>query len=195
MNLNTLISPQEAEAQFDEYRQQIADERTVEDEAILAGLRAATRGLPVISLTRAFEEAGTFETGLPKLAIINADATKCRASAPWHRSGMLCFDDMSSGDWTKSSWRALVGRHHVMVPFTTSIRRWGETVVPTIPPRHRPNRRRLHKFHILWEVEEWTLAPPRDPALLRHIRGDLWAVQAVWDLTDLERMVLSQRAQ
>ena len=34
---------------------------------------------------------------------------------------------------------------------------------------------------------------PRDPALLRHVRGDLWAVLSVWDLTDLERMVLSQR--
>jgi hypothetical protein len=34
---------------------------------------------------------------------------------------------------------------------------------------------------------------PVDPALLRHIRGDLWAVLAVWNLTDLERYVLSQR--
>jgi hypothetical protein len=42
-------------------------------------------------------------------------------------------------------------------------------------------------------VEEWTRVPPRDPALLRHIRGDLWVVLAVWDLTDLERLVLSQR--
>jgi len=28
---------------------------------------------------------------------------------------------------------------------------------------------------------------------LRHIRGDLWSVVAVWDLTELERLVLSQR--
>ncbi|MGH3300400.1 MAG: hypothetical protein ACRDOK_01755 [Streptosporangiaceae bacterium] len=35
--------------------------------------------------------------------------------------------------------------------------------------------------------------PPRDPALLRWIRGDLWAVVAQWDLTELERAVLSSR--
>jgi hypothetical protein len=46
---------------------------------------------------------------------------------------------------------------------------------------------------VLWEVEEWKRIPPVDPALIRHVRGDLWAVLATWDLTDLERYVLSQR--
>lgn len=31
---------------------------------------------------------------------------------------------------------------------------------------------------------------PVDPALLKHIGGDLYAVVATWDLTDLERAVL-----
>jgi hypothetical protein len=43
-------------------------------------------------------------------------------------------------------------------------------------------------------VEAWNEIPARDPALLRHIRGDLWAVLAVWDLTELERAVLGQRS-
>jgi hypothetical protein len=75
-------------------------------------------------------------------------------------------------------------------------RPWGaaRTVVPLIPPKLRPKPRRLRHCHILWEVEAWAPVAPRDPALLRHIRGDLWAVLAVWDLTELERMVLSQRA-
>lgn len=30
-----------------------------------------------------------------------------------------------------------------------------------------------------------------DPALLKHIGGDLWAVVAVWNLTDLEMAVLA----
>jgi len=90
---------------------------------------------------------------------------------------------------------AMVGRHSVRVhatpPGKGSSR--SSTIVPTIPPRHRPGRHRLHLFHVLWEVEQWTMTPPRDPALVRHIRGDLWAVHAVWDLTELERAVLSQR--
>ena len=48
-------------------------------------------------------------------------------------------------------------------------------------------------FHILWEVEQWDPTPPVDPALVRHIRGDLWAVIAMWDLTELERAVLAAR--
>jgi hypothetical protein len=67
------------------------------------------------------------------------------------------------------------------------------TVVPLIPPRHRPRKHRLHLFHVLWEVEAWNLAPPFDPALVRHLRGDAWSVIATWDLTSLERAVLSGR--
>jgi hypothetical protein len=67
-------------------------------------------------------------------------------------------------------------------------------MVPLIPPRFRPSPRRLRHCHILWEVEQWTMTAPHDPALLRHVCGDLWAVLAVWDLTELERLVLSQRA-
>lgn len=32
-----------------------------------------------------------------------------------------------------------------------------------------------------------------DPALLKHIGGDLYAVLATWDLTELERSVLGGR--
>jgi hypothetical protein len=71
--------------------------------------------------------------------------------------------------------------------------RSGHAMVPIIPPRYRPARSRLPRLHILWEVPAWTLVAPIDPALLRHLRGDLWAVLATWDLTPLERAVLSQR--
>jgi len=53
---------------------------------------------------------------------------------------------------------------------------------------------KLEGFHTLWEVETWTLEPPRDPVLLRRLGGDLYVVLAVWDLTDLERAVLGARA-
>jgi hypothetical protein len=72
-------------------------------------------------------------------------------------------------------------------------RRMASTVVPLVPPRFRPRRPRLARCHVLWEVEEWSPVPPVDPALLRHIRGDLWAVLATWDLSPLERAVLGGR--
>jgi hypothetical protein len=199
MNLDTLVlDPADAVERVKEYEAQIAEERTVEDDAVLAGYRAAARGLPVISLRAAFEAAGRFPNsdghegaGLPRLAVVRADATECRVGRS--QFGGWLFDDCTTR-WSPPDRGALVGRHTVRVPVEgTDWRARGRTVVPTIPPRHRPNKRRLHRFHILWEVEAWTPEPPVDPALLRHIRGDLWAVQAVWDLTPLERAVLAQR--
>jgi hypothetical protein len=78
--------------------------------------------------------------------------------------------------------------------FDSSARRKtdAETLVPIVPPQLRP-KHKIENYHTLWEVESWTLVPPRDPMLLRHLGGYLYAVLAVWDLTDLERAVLGTR--
>jgi hypothetical protein len=189
------ISKDEAREKLAEYQQALLAERSAEDEAIAAGYRAASRGLPVISLTRTIAAGGFHGNGLPRLAVIGAGATECYAR--WD-GGALVYADRD--DWMVNRG-ALVGAHSVRVPVAADdlpgdFRRvWhrGHALVPLIPPRHRPKPRRLRHCHVLWEVEEWTLTPPHDPALLRHIRGDLWAVLAVWDLTELERLVLTQR--
>ena len=66
-------------------------------------------------------------------------------------------------------------------------------MVPIVPPQLRPHWG-LHNYHILWEAD-WQKVPPRDPALLERIGGDLYAVLAVWDLTELERAVLAMRTE
>lgn len=72
------------------------------------------------------------------------------------------------------------------------------SMVPICPPEHRPPRARtLASYLILWEVESWEWAevppPPGDPALLKHVGGDIYAVLATWDLTELEQLVLTGR--
>jgi len=198
MDLGTIeITEEEAAARVAEYESVLESERSAEDAAILSAYRAAKRGLPVISLIKAFQIAGYHTTGvsagLPKLAVVRADSKECWVSVA--SNGNLEFRNKEWGN----SRGALVGASHVRVdtgvsqPRTDRPRWRGHTVVPMVPPRHRPKRSRLHNFHILWEVDEWTPVPPKDPALLRHIRGDLWSVMAVWDLTEMERLVLSQR--
>jgi hypothetical protein len=191
------IPPGEAAAKLAEYEAMLQAERTTEDEAIARGYRAAARGLPVISLPATIIAGGFFEDGLPKIAICPADATECfvRWESGWNRTSLIFAD---RDDWNVNRG-ALVGAHSVRIgipgddrPPVTGRGR-GSTLVPLIPPAHRPRKNRLRRRHILWEVEEWTWTPPRDPALLQHIRGDLWSVLAVWDLTDLERYVLTQR--
>jgi hypothetical protein len=194
MELATLeISEDEALEKLAEYRGVIAAERTAEDEAIAMGYRAAARGLPVIRLTQAIAAGGFFTSGMPRIAVVRADARDCFVR--WDGPDLIFADD---NRWNANRG-ALVGEHTVRVtmaePPQVRASRWysANTIVPIVPPRHRPRLRRLRHCHVLWEVESWTPVPPKDPALLRHIRGDLWSVLAVWDLTELERAVLSQR--
>ncbi len=75
MNLTTIDIPVgEAKARLAEYQAAVREERNAEDEAIAAGYRAAARGLPIIRLSEAVEAGGWFEDGLPRIAVIRADA-------------------------------------------------------------------------------------------------------------------------
>lgn len=192
MNLTTIEVPvEEAKERLAEYQASVRRERNVEDEAIAAAYRAAARGLPVIRLSEAVTAGGWFDNGLPRIAVVRADAKQCWVQINGWRPGVVY-----SADRFSDNRGALVGRQTVLVPVETprSYVPQAHTVVPVIPPRLRPRPARLRRCHILWEVESWTPEPPVDPALVRHIRGDLWSVLAVWDLSELERAVLAQRS-
>lgn len=202
MNVHTLeMTTEQATEALRHYEDQVAQERTVEDQAIMAAYRAAARGLPVISLRETIRAGGFFDAGnngragRPRLAIVRADATAVQVRSDGDDIVYSTFDTWGALGRNRG---ALVGAETVRVPRVLDTEhRWfhsGTTVVPLIPPQHRPRRNRIRGFHILWEVERWDPTPPVDPALLRHIRGDLWSVVATWDLTPLERAVLAARS-
>jgi len=59
MDLGTIeITEEEAAARVAEYEKVLEEDRSVEDAAILQAYRAAKRGLPIISLSRAFDIGG-----------------------------------------------------------------------------------------------------------------------------------------
>jgi hypothetical protein len=141
---------------------------------------------------------------LPRLAV-------CRSSARFafslgvQRDGGIEFIDRLRSDWRYRSGRVRVQDGSFELPagyvagrdmnWTNSA--WS-ALVPIVPPRHLPRvNADLTKLLTLWEVEDWTWgrdpAAPQDPALLQHLAGDLYAVLATWDLTELERLVLSGR--
>jgi len=105
--------------------------------------------------------------------------------------------DAGTFDLTDSPVSEVALRSHSFQAKTSSGWRgaWSAQV-PIVPPQHRPGRGMGDRI-VLWEVENWTWQttprPPGDPALLRPIGGDLYAVEAVWDLTELEKLVLAGR--
>lgn len=189
MNLATLdVTRQQAAEAVIHYRRALKLHRNAEDEAILRGYNQVLKGRKLIQLSETIKAGGADEKYRPRLAVMGAAELSCFVAAG--QDGSVQFCPKSSFHWR------LRGRS-ISLPIDT-LPQWrggpwrveARSVVPTIPPQHRPPDA-LSNYHILWEAT-WTEVP-RDPALLRHLGGDLWAVLAVWDLTDLERAVLSGR--
>lgn len=201
MQLATVDMPvAEARAKFREYRSLVRERLTAEDEQIMAGYKAIVRGQRVISLRQAISNGGTFNTGRPRIAVARATASICWLEERT-ADGAVTF---TTNPNRHTSNRRDVCRFPVgtlpdlegeQKPFRLSSSHFGlKAIVPPIPPAYRPARG-LHLYDILWEVPKWERVPnaPGDPALIRKIGGDLYAVVAQWDLTELERLVINSR--
>lgn len=183
--------------------------KDVEDEynACLAGFEQLAKGRALIDINQAIAAGGFDEKKRPKLAIARADREVVRLR--WEsRSTRMEFNASYRLDGGYTQLRrddlfvwADVGVEHGLT-YTSKGQTWGRTVeawarVPMVPADVRPPRGKLDQWHILWEVDQWfdrapLAMPSRDPYLLKHIGGSLYAVLAEWNLTDLEMAVMRQ---
>jgi hypothetical protein len=205
MDPNIVTMPKdEALAKFESYRDAVRVSRAAADRMMMKAFRALSEGKGVLDLTQALAKGGAFEDGvLPKLAVMRADQE------------IVYFARGSTGGFYSNSERYyLHGRNRKAenarlqfgLPQGSLPAYWSQpgytsehfkkghrthsAAVPPIPPEHRPSDA-FSKYCILWEVDKWEPhSPPGDPILLQPIGGDLYAVLAHWDLTDVERMVL-----
>ena len=189
MNVPTIeMAPTEALNQFNAYRLAVRERHDAEDEQIMRGYQALAKGQRVLNLYDAMKAAGVDQKNRPKLAICRSDARWCfyRCVANVPRFAM---------DTDARFWRSRNARDKVIeLPRASLPPIHDNTIralVPTIPPALRP-KHALSGYFTLWEAE-WEPVPPVDPMLLKHISGPLYAVLAVWDLTELERAVLAGR--
>lgn len=215
MKLQTLEMPKnEARKAFLDYRDVLREGRQKqslqEDEQIMRCYRALSQGKQVIDLNEVMREAGETDTGLPRLAISRADYEKVEMRRDWRTGSVTLFPDGLDLHPDGAEYEGRVFRFPNVFsvrlePGVTQRRRNYEgkqqdfpvteftAIVPNIPPRLRPDHA-LSNYHLLFEVT-WKprLQPvraPKDPALLKHLGGPLYAVLATWDLTPVEQAVL-----
>ena len=194
MNVETITMPRHAAREaFENYQKAVRADRPgvrqawkKEDEALMRGYKALMKGCRVLDIRRVMQLVGLRPDGYPKLAICRSHLVKCRVDM--HSDGSARFD---GGSW-RNRKAEIVSLQADTFPRFNGFKKYAETLVPIVPPQLRP-KHKIENYHTLWEVEQWTPVPPRDPMLLRHLGGYLYAVLAVWDLTDLERAVLGTR--
>lgn len=165
---------------------------------------ALAEGTPILNLSLAIQAGGFFSDMRPKVAIARADRRE------------VCFRwraDSETGAFDCSAGRDGFGRepglfrsadlgqlHNQWATDSRGVKQYlklveGYTMVPMVPADVRPEKGQLREWWILFEVDKWFDRPhgmkaPVDPLLLKHLGGELYAVLAQWDLTDVERMIL-----
>jgi len=202
MNVQTITMPyKEARAEFNKYRTATIDKKTPEwekqDLALVQGYKAMMRGQKLINLNQVMKVAGVRPRDLlPRFAIARAYSKLIFVSM--EHDGAAHFSIKGHANWSGnfSKKNCVTFRADTFPRFEYSQKRLtkAQTLVPIIPPNLRPKRGKIENYHVFWEVEEWTNYAPRDPMLLKFLGGELWAVLAVWDLTELERAVLGAPA-
>lgn len=188
------LTPDTVEAQLQRY----AGHGDRASTAIRTALTALQDGLMVVDLRTVFHEAmldparsdrpaasgsrwgpGSTPRTTPSVAIAPVARSRRPVRLTIRGSGELRF---RSGLWSLRVPQD-VRRHDR----TRVLDRWVDQT-PEIPPYIETRSRDL----VLWEAS-WSAVPRRDfdPAILEHVHGWLFLVREVWDLTEIERGVLT----
>lgn len=151
--------------------------------------RLLSQGKLIIRALESVKAAGLNEEGLPKLALLRADAKMCWLEM-W-RDGSAKFQSWEGWGARKASNKSKMAFPAGTFPERASRLDNRKAIVPIVPLHLRP-KHSLTNYHILWEAD-WRIVP-RDPYLLRRLgKGDLWLVVAMWDLSEVERAALQAR--
>lgn len=203
MNVATItMDPQEARERLRHYRTGIHRKADAEWERAAVAYEQLAEGTPLIVLSQAIQDAPFDAKGRPLLAVARADRRQVRVT---FESGRAFYDTLSPNysTWRTRSLRTARERFpDLSLPITLNrditAASTGFALVPMVPPNVL-GRRALNEHFILWDVQMWAdsrigATPDIDPYLLQRVADDLFAVVGEWDLTDVERAVMRDRA-
>lgn len=184
-----VLDREKARALWRDYRKHQHWSQPIDDD-VMRTYQAIAQGKVVIRALDSIRVAGLNAEGLPKLAIVRADAEWCWLRA--ESDGAARFTMKESLLW---GWRQQVTRQAIDFAagsFAFPKARRVKALAPQIPLPLRP-KRALAAYHMLFEAE-WAPVPPVDPMLLRRVgKTDLWIVCAAWELTEIEQAALAAR--
>lgn len=204
------MEPEEAQLKLDAYKGALSRRHSsIVNEEWYAAVRAyeeLAKGTPLIDPFAAIRECGWRPDARPVLAIARADQRLCAWQVS--RSGRWWDNEAKQykGQYAPMMWEFTARRDRFDRQRASNLRlevrdvqteppaspKGGTAMVPMVPPDVMPARGcDLSKHFVLWEVESWDVAPPVDPMLLRPIGGDLYAVVAQWNLTEVERRIIA----
>lgn len=186
----------QAEKKLLAYRTQLKKRANAEYELAVKAYEIVAKGQAILNIVDAFQQTGLGEDLRPKLAIARADRPEVKVTVRASER-RLVFSTTEKSEWSYSG-DLLIRVPFQYAPEQREVWRSGFALVPMIPADVRPAAGQDKDYFILWEVEKWadrslTSPAPRDPYLLKHIAGELYAVVAEWDLTELEQAIMSGR--
>ncbi len=183
------MSKEEAEKMFNAYQEAIENRKHTEKylEQLKDAYGFLKEGNAIIDIYTVFQETGTNEKGLPKLAISRADKPMVYITS---QKNFGYKEKQGFGSALKGDIILPNSVFPNMLKFKSD--QCFKTKVPIVPAPFLP-KEPLSKYYILWEVGSWEeeITPPRrDPFLLKRISKNLFAVIAAWDLTELEASLI-----
>jgi hypothetical protein len=206
MELDTITMPRaEARRHYLEYREAIdaawrteldavRERQLDQDMTIAATYRQLSIGRQVLRLSASIIAGGFDEQGRPRVALARADIGEIQMER-W-RSGQMRFRPWEGSSWASAQAHRAADKVWTLDgPGTDISGVEGLATVPPVPPAFRPAGH-LRNYHILFEAtwrpvrQTRTRLRSSDPALLKWMGGDLFAVLAVWDVSPVEAAAL-----
>lgn len=196
MDVTTIaMSYSEADQKYKEYLDAVKTRKEKYLQDLKKVYYALKRGKKVVDIYEAFKKTGVGEDGNPKLAISPADEKeitfkKERGGGGWFSPIDFWKEhtvDVRLPAETFSEWVTVQN----LSTLSNTIKNERVTTKVPIVPAHLLPKGSLSDYYLLWEVDDWKpVAVAKDPFLLKRVNANTFIVFAVWDLTEIEQMVM-----
>lgn len=211
MELETIeVDRQQVESELESIKQAMKEgyisKRTALARDLMAVYGHLKHGGKVVDVFKAFHKAGLDSDGHPRLAIVSFDARMCYLYKKGNGGAIFSKE-------RKERHRVHAVRNIGDVELPPDTYTWEKdergnlphrrfkTLAPVVPPRViaiASAKLTPQYYHVIFEPEMWVKSkvppPPRDPILGKMLTPNIFGVIATWDLTELERSIISGRA-